>query len=229
MADFSSQGPPTSTVGVNPGAWSGPASTPRELGPRSFCGGAEWFSLQGTSMATPAPRRLAAVARQQHPAWSAAQVRSAIVNTADEGVLKALEHGRHHHQPVVGGEGRENLASAGHGDGAARSGERVARPRPVRFRSGALGHDRGGEDHRCAARRERSTARRTSAPPPPWPPWTEVDDHGARRRRQGSGGRPLLHHARVPGAGEIEVATPCCSSRSADPLRRSARRTTRRP
>ncbi len=39
-------------------------------------------------MATPHLAGSAAVVRSQHSGWTAAQVRSAIVNTADQGVLK---------------------------------------------------------------------------------------------------------------------------------------------
>jgi minor extracellular serine protease Vpr len=57
--------------------------------PLYLCGGAPcWATNEGTSMATPHLAGSAAVVLGQHPTWSAAQVRSAIVNTADQDVLK---------------------------------------------------------------------------------------------------------------------------------------------
>lgn len=50
-----------------------------------------WSFLGGTSMATPHLAGAAAVVRGIHPDWSAAQVRSAVVNTAQEGVLRHPE------------------------------------------------------------------------------------------------------------------------------------------
>jgi subtilisin family serine protease len=47
-----------------------------------------WGFLGGTSMATPHLAGAAAVVRGLHPDWSAAQVRSSIVNTAQEGLLR---------------------------------------------------------------------------------------------------------------------------------------------
>jgi subtilisin family serine protease len=46
-----------------------------------------WAFFQGTSMATPHLAGSAAVVLGQHPSWASSQVRSAIVNTADESVL----------------------------------------------------------------------------------------------------------------------------------------------
>ena len=47
-----------------------------------------WSFFQGTSMATPHLAGMAAVVRGEHPDWSAAQVRSAIVNTATPNLVK---------------------------------------------------------------------------------------------------------------------------------------------
>jgi hypothetical protein len=50
--------------------------------------------------------------RQQHPDWSAAEVRSAIVNTADRGVLKDATNGLPQDNVNINGAGRENLLAA---------------------------------------------------------------------------------------------------------------------
>ena len=46
-----------------------------------------WAFFQGTSMATPHLAGIAALVIDQHGAWSAGEVRSAIVNTADQGIV----------------------------------------------------------------------------------------------------------------------------------------------
>jgi subtilisin family serine protease len=46
--------------------------------------GGPWGELEGTSMATPQVAGGAALLRQQHPTWTVAQIKSAIVQTADK-------------------------------------------------------------------------------------------------------------------------------------------------
>ena len=56
--------------------------------PRCCCGGAPGFAFfNGTWVASPHLAGSAAIVRQRHPDWTAAQVRSPIVNTADQGVV----------------------------------------------------------------------------------------------------------------------------------------------
>ncbi|MEY2527267.1 MAG: minor extracellular serine protease Vpr [Verrucomicrobiota bacterium] len=113
MASFSSQGPTDVDFRVKPDVVAPGVNVLSSL-PISFCGGTPCFAFfNGTSMATPHLAGSAAVVRGQHPAWSAAQIRSAIVNTADQGLLKKFS------APValetdvnIIGAGRENLLSA---------------------------------------------------------------------------------------------------------------------
>ena len=72
-----------------------------------------WAFFQGTSMATPHVAGSAAVVIDQHPDWAAADVRSAIVNTAVRGVLRDFVTGETIvDNPNVVGAGLENLLNA---------------------------------------------------------------------------------------------------------------------
>jgi minor extracellular serine protease Vpr len=113
MAGFSSQGPTDVDFRVKPDVVAPGVNVLSSI-PHQFCSAPPCFAFfQGTSMATPHLAGSAAVVRGAHPGWSAAQIRSAIVNTADQGVLKDFATGT----TVVGdvnivGAGRENLLSA---------------------------------------------------------------------------------------------------------------------
>jgi subtilisin family serine protease len=88
MAAFSSQGPTDVDFRVKPDVVAPGVNVLSSI-PVSFCGGDScWAFFQGTSMATPHLAGSAAIVKWQHNSWSAAQIRSAIVNTADQGVLK---------------------------------------------------------------------------------------------------------------------------------------------
>jgi minor extracellular serine protease Vpr len=81
--------------------------------PRSYCNGAPCFAFfNGTSMAAPHLAGSAAIVKQQHPAWSSAQVRSAIVNTAVQGTVKAAANGAVLTDVNIVGAGREDLLKA---------------------------------------------------------------------------------------------------------------------
>ncbi|GGO93286.1 hypothetical protein GCM10011584_31640 [Nocardioides phosphati] len=113
MAGFSSQGPTDADYRVKPDVVAPGVNVLSSI-PASFCDAPPcWAFFQGTSMATPHLAGSAAVLVGAHPGWSAAQVRSAIVNTADQGVLKDYATGTKVVDDVnIVGAGRENLLSA---------------------------------------------------------------------------------------------------------------------
>lgn len=112
MASFSSQGPTDVDFRVKPDVVAPGVNVLSSI-PVSFCGGNSCFAFfQGTSMATPHLAGSAAVVKWLHPTWSAAQIRSAIVNTADQGVLKQSSSTALETDVNIIGAGRENLLSA---------------------------------------------------------------------------------------------------------------------
>ncbi|MDH4188624.1 MAG: S8 family serine peptidase [Betaproteobacteria bacterium] len=112
MAGFSSQGPTDVDFRVKPDVVAPGVNVLSSI-PHQFCAAPPCFAFfQGTSMATPHLAGSAAVVRWLHPDWSAAQVRSAIVNTAAQGVLKQSTSIALQRDVNVIGAGREDLLSA---------------------------------------------------------------------------------------------------------------------
>src|SRR6266508_4700878 len=113
MAGFSSQGPTDVDFRVKPDVVAPGVNVLSSI-PHQFCPAPPCFAFfQGTSMATPHLAGSAAVVKSQHPGWSAAQIRSAVVNTADQGVLTTFDTGSVLVTDVnIMGTGRENLLSA---------------------------------------------------------------------------------------------------------------------
>ena len=112
IADFTSWGPTDVDMRVKPDVMAPGVNVVSSI-PRSYCGGAPCFAFfNGTSMAAPHLAGSAAIVRQQHPDWSAAAVRSAIVNTADRGVVRSQDGSNVVNDANQVGTGRENLAAA---------------------------------------------------------------------------------------------------------------------
>ena len=111
MGFFSSQGP-TYDFRIKPDVVA-PGVHILSAMPPAFCAVPPCFAfLEGTSFASPHLAGSAAVVLQQHPMWSAAMVRSAIVNTADRGVLRDHQAGLLEDNVNINGAGRENLLKA---------------------------------------------------------------------------------------------------------------------
>ncbi len=106
MAGFSSQGPTDVDFRIKPDVVAPGVNV------LSSIPGNKWAFFQGTSMATPHLAGSAAVVIGLHPTWSAEAVRSAIVNTADEGVLLNSNATTVATDPNLIGAGRDNLLSA---------------------------------------------------------------------------------------------------------------------
>ena len=112
MAGFSSQGPTDVDFRVKPDVVA-PGVNVLSSVPASACATPPCFAFfSGTSMATPHLAGSAAVVLGQHADWSASEVRSAVVNTADRNVLKDFASAAPVDDVNVVGTGRENLESA---------------------------------------------------------------------------------------------------------------------
>jgi minor extracellular serine protease Vpr len=113
MAGFSSQGPTDVDFRVKPDVVAPGVNVLSSI-PHQFCATPPCFAFfQGTSMATPHLAGSAAVVIGQHPDWSAADVRSAIVNTATQGVLTDFQTGLSYvADPNIVGAGLDNLQTA---------------------------------------------------------------------------------------------------------------------
>ncbi len=112
MAQFSSLGPTDVDFRVKPDVVA-PGVNVLSSVPTALCSGAPCFAFySGTSMAAPHLAGSAAVLRGQHPDWSAAQVRSAVVNTAVRGVLGRWQDGQPINDVQTVGAGLENLLAA---------------------------------------------------------------------------------------------------------------------
>jgi subtilisin family serine protease len=112
QADFSSQGPTDVDFRVKPDLMA-PGVNVLSSVPGTDCGATGcWAFFGGTSMATPHLAGAAAVVRGQHPAWTAAQVRSAIVNTATPGLVKDFTTGAVVTDVLVAGAGHLELDAA---------------------------------------------------------------------------------------------------------------------
>jgi minor extracellular serine protease Vpr len=112
MAGFSSQGPTDVDFRVKPDVVAPGVNVLSSI-PHQFCDAPPCFAFfQGTSMATPHLAGSAAVVIGAHPTWAAWQVRSAVVNNADVGVLKSATSGNPVSNVNLIGSGRENLLSA---------------------------------------------------------------------------------------------------------------------
>ncbi len=112
MASFSSQGPTDVDFRVKPDVVAPGVNVLSSI-PHQFCATPPCYAFfQGTSMATPHLAGSAAVVRWAHGDWSAAEIRSAVVNTADQNVLKNSSGSGLAKDVQIIGAGRENLASA---------------------------------------------------------------------------------------------------------------------
>jgi subtilisin family serine protease len=142
MAGFSSQGPTDVDFRVKPDVVAPGvnvlSSQPNEACTTPPC----WAFFQGTSMATPHLAGAAALVRSQKPGWSAADVRSAVVNTADQGVLL--------NSSGIGLNSNVNIIGAGRANAQSAVNAKVALA-PVSVSFGAVPSGSGQSDSRSVA------------------------------------------------------------------------------
>lgn len=112
MAGFSSQGPTDVDFRVKPDVVA-PGVNVLSSVPKNSCAAPPCFAFfSGTSMAAPHLAGSAAVIRGQYPGWSAANVRSAVVNTAQRGVLGGYADAAPVADVNIVGAGLEDLLAA---------------------------------------------------------------------------------------------------------------------
>jgi minor extracellular serine protease Vpr len=115
MAGFSSWGPTHGDLLIKPDVVA-PGADIISSFPQHHCNPLPpegcWSFLGGTSMATPHLAGTAAVVRGDHPTWTAAQVRSAVVNTAQQGLLRHPETGAVTDDAQIVGAGLVDVAAA---------------------------------------------------------------------------------------------------------------------
>jgi subtilisin family serine protease len=80
MASFSSIGPTPISLQLKPDVSAPGVGITSSLPPNQ---GSQWGALEGTSMATPQVSGGVALLMQQHPSWTVAQIKSALVQTGD--------------------------------------------------------------------------------------------------------------------------------------------------
>jgi hypothetical protein len=117
MAAFSSRGGPAQSLGVSkpditaPGVQILAGHTPMPATEEGGPAGELFQAIQGTSMSSPHIAGAAAIVAAQNPDWTPGQIKSALMTTAQGGVVK--EDGSTPATPFDTGSGRVNLARAG--------------------------------------------------------------------------------------------------------------------
>jgi minor extracellular serine protease Vpr len=114
LAGFSSQGPTNVDYAIKPDITSVGVNVLSSVACTNgaSCGGeGDWAFFSGTSMSSPHVAGSAAVLRGLHPTWTPAQIKSALVNTADLVVKNAFDASTTV-GPQAQGAGREDLTEA---------------------------------------------------------------------------------------------------------------------